>query len=137
MPKGPDTKTDILKVCLTASYDPAWRTNSDLYLALHTGDPSAGTQATAEATYISYDRVAIPKSAVGWTIVTDTAQNAQLIQCIQSGGTVNTITHVSIGVAAYPTAGQIIYCGSLTTPLIVNILIQPQFAIHAITIVEG
>ena len=137
MPKGPTTKTDVLKVCLLNTYDPTWRTNANVFIALHTGDPSAGDQTTNEATYTLYDRTAVAKTVAGWTIAADTAQNAAQIQCPQSGGTNNTISHVSIGTVAYPGAGQIIYCGALGTPLLVSILIQPQFAIHAITIVEG
>ena len=43
-------------------------TAGSLYVGLHTADPGeAGTQATSEATYTGYARVAVARSAGGWT----------------------------------------------------------------------
>lgn len=44
-------------------------TAGSFYVALHTGDPGeAGTQATNEATYTGYARVAVARSGAGWTV---------------------------------------------------------------------
>lgn len=43
-------------------------TAGSFYVALHTSDPGeAGTQATNEIAYTSYARVAVARSAGGWT----------------------------------------------------------------------
>src|SRR3954462_6777618 len=40
-----------------------------VFVALHTADPGeTGTQATSEATYTGYARVAVARSGAGWTI---------------------------------------------------------------------
>lgn len=44
-------------------------TAGNLYISLHTSDPGAtGDQTTNEATYTSYARVAVVRSASGWTV---------------------------------------------------------------------
>lgn len=135
MPKGTTTQNDVLKVVFLNNYDPTWRTNGNLYLALHTGDPSAGNQSTNEATYTGYARVAVSKSASGWTISGNDVSNAALIQFPQCTGGSNTVTHVSIGTLATGT-GQILYCGALNSSLAVSNLIQPQFATGALAVEE-
>lgn len=135
MPKGTTTQNELLKVAFWNNFDPAWRTNGNLYLALHTGDPSAGNQSTNEADYISYARVAVSKSATGWTISGNQSENAELIQFPQCSGGNNTVTHVSIGTASSG-VGQILYCGALNSPLAVSNLIQPQFASGALVVEE-
>lgn len=45
-------------------------TAGSLYVSLHTGDPgSGGDQSTNECAYTSYARVAVARSAGGWTVV--------------------------------------------------------------------
>jgi len=67
--KGNTTENDVLQVVFRNNVDPSWRTNSNLYLALHTSDPGeAGGQSTNEADYTGYARVAVPKTAAGWTV---------------------------------------------------------------------
>lgn len=137
MSKGNSTETDILNVIFLNNVDPAWRTNANLYIALHTADPGeAGTQATSEATYTGYDRVAVVKTAVGWTIAGNQSSNAAIIMFPQCTGGSNTITHVSIGTVAFPGAGQILYSGPLNSPLSVSNLIQPIFNIGALVATE-
>lgn len=136
MSKGNTTENDMIKVMFLKDYDPTWRTQSNLYLSLHTGDPGeGGTQLTNEATYTNYARVAVTKDAAGWTILDNSASNAALIQFAQCGITGNTISHVAIGTAGAG-AGQILYSGALSSPLAVSNLIQPQFAIGSLVITE-
>lgn len=48
---------------------PATSVAGSLYISLHTGAPGAtGTQLTSEATYTNYLRVAVARSAAGWTV---------------------------------------------------------------------
>ena len=41
---------------------------TNLYMGLHTADPSAGTQSTSEAVYTGYARAAVARSAAGFTV---------------------------------------------------------------------
>src|ERR1700679_2605180 len=44
-------------------------TAGNLYVSLHTADPTnAGNQTSSETTYTSYARVAVARSTGGWTI---------------------------------------------------------------------
>ena len=106
------------------------------YLALHTADPGeAGDQTTSECAYTSYARVAVARTVGGWTVVTNTVTNAALAQFPECTGGSETITHVSIGVAASG-ASVILYSGALTASRSVSSGIQPQFAASALTVTE-
>jgi hypothetical protein len=101
---------------------------TDLYLSLHTADPGeAGTQLTNEATYTSYSRVSVVRSASGWTVSGNTVSNTALVQFPQCTGSTNTITHVAIGTSTSG-SGQVLVKGALNSSLSVSNLIQPQFA---------
>jgi len=139
MSKSDTTENDVIKVMFRNSGNtPSYLAASNLYLALHTGDPGeSGDQTTSEATYTSYDRVAVAKDITGWTISGNQASNAGLIQFPQCTGGTDTITYVSIGLVAGKTnPSQILYSGVLNSPLSVSNLIQPQFAIGALIIQE-
>lgn len=128
---GNTTETDLLAKIFKATALP-WDSNTDLYLSLHTADPGeAGSQTTSEATYTSYARVTVARSAVGWTVSNPTATNAALIQFPTSTGGSNTITHVAIGTASSG-AGQILVSGALNSSLSVSSGIQPQFSAGAL-----
>jgi hypothetical protein len=108
-----------------------------LYLALHTADPGeAGGQTTNECAYGSYDRVAVARTVGGWTVVANVVSNTALAQFPECTSGSETITYVSIGTSAYPTAGVILYSGALTASRAVSTGIQPQFAIGALTVTE-
>jgi hypothetical protein len=135
MSKGNTTENDVLALIFNATAL-SWNANTNLYLALHTGDPGeGGSQTTSEATYTSYARVTVARSGVGWTVSGNTASNAALLQFPQCTGGSSTVTHVSIGTAASG-AGQILYSGALSASLAVTNLIQPQFAANNLQIVE-
>ena len=134
MSKANTTENDILKMMLQGT-DPAWRAGATIYLALYTADPGeAGTAITNEATYTNYARVAITKAS-GWTDGGSSFGNAGLLQFPQCGASGNTITHFGL-VSTASGAGQLFVSGALNDSLAVANLIQPQFAIGAITIVE-
>jgi len=110
--------------------------NTNLYVSLHTADPGeAGTQATNEAAYTSYARVAVARSGSGWTVSGNTVTNAALVQFPQCTGGSETITHVGVGLAASSTT-TLLYKGALSASLAVSSGIQPQFAIGALSISE-
>jgi hypothetical protein len=128
---GNTTETDVLGK-LFNNTALSWDANGNLYLALHTADPGeAGSQTTSEATYTSYARVAVARTAGGWTVSGANVSNTALVQFPQCTGGSNTITHVSIGTASSG-AGQIIVSGALNSSLSVSNLIQPQFSAAAL-----
>lgn len=114
-------------------------TAGSFYIALHTATPgAAGDQTTNEATYTGYSRVAVARSAGGFTISGSSPTNVTNAGAVTFGactaGT-NTITYFSIGVASAG-ASEILVFGAITSPaagLVVNPGITPAFAIGALT----
>lgn len=99
-----------------------------LYVSLHTGDPGeAGNQTTNECAYTSYARVAVARTAGGWTISGNAVTNAALVQFPQCTGGSETATHFAIGTASTST-GKILYKGALSASLAISSGIQPQFS---------
>jgi hypothetical protein len=124
---GNTTENDIAKLLFNATAL-SWNANTDLYVSLHTGDPGeAGSQTTSECAYGSYARVTVARSGVGWTVASNTATNAALIQFPQCSSGSEVVTHVAIGTAASG-AGQVIVKGALSASLSVSSGIQPQFS---------
>lgn len=135
MSKGNTTENDFMLYTFNAT-EFSWDANTNLYVALHTADPGeAGSQTTSEATYGSYARVTVARTSGGWTISTNQASNAALIQFPLCASGSNTITHVSVGTATSG-AGQILYSGALNANLAVSTGVQPQFAIGALVMTE-
>lgn len=110
----------------------------NLYISLHTGDPGeAGDQNTSETTYTDYLRVAVPRSALGWTVTNDTVSNAALVQFAICGVAGATLTYFGIGCESGTGAGKLLYSGPLTSPLVVSSGVQPQFSIGSLTVTEA
>ena len=86
-----------------------------LYVGLHTADPGeAGTQATSETAYTGYARIAVARSAGGWTVTTNSVSptaNVDFGECTASPG--GALTHFSVGTDASG-AGKLLYSGTLT-----------------------
>ena len=103
-------------------------TAGSLYVSLHTGDPGeAGTQTTSECAYGSYARVAVARTAGGWTISGNAVTNAALVQFPQCSSGSETATYFAIGTASSGT-GKILYRGALSASLAISSGIQPQFS---------
>ena len=133
MSKSNTTENDVLKANLKGT-DPAWRSNANRWIALYTSDPGeAGTAVTNETVNTNYARVIV--AIADWTDGGSTFTNATLLQFLACGVTGATITHVAV-VTTASGAGQILYSGALNAPLTVSSLIQPQFAIGALSVSE-
>lgn len=103
-----------------------------LFIALHTATPGAGgTQATNEAAYTGYARVAVSRVGGSWTITgtspTQIANAAAVAFGLCTAGT-ESETYFSIG---YQTSGatKILAFGALSAALAVSAGITPSFAI--------
>lgn len=135
MSKGNTTENDLVAYIFNDTAI-SWDALTDLYVALHTGDPGeAGSQTTSEASYTSYARVAVVRSGSGWTVSGNQAENAALVQFPQCTGGSSVCTHVSVGTAASG-AGQILYKGALSASLTVSNGIQPQFNAGTLVVTE-
>lgn len=103
------------------------------YIALFTTDPGE-TGAGTEANYTGYARVAVARTAGGWTITGNTASNAAAITFAECTAGSNTITHFAIMTAS--TGGDMIFSGALTASLAVSTGITPEFAAGALDVAE-
>lgn len=120
---------------------PSWDGATTIYMALHTGAVGlGGDQTTNEVSYTGYARVALLRNnTTGEFSVSTTGQSANqnLIQFgnATAGAFPITVTHVSLG--ENPSgAGTVIATGALASSLVINLNIQPQFAIGAAVIQE-
>lgn len=115
---------------------PAAAAAGSLYIALHIADPGeAGTQATSESAYISYARVAVARSGVGFTISGNQVTNAAAITFPACTGGTETITHFSIGTASSG-SGNLLFKGALTVSLAVSTGITPNIPVGSLIITE-
>lgn len=143
MPKGTTFDNQILALIFNATAIPdlaendSSSPNTDLYLSLHTANPAGASQATSETAYTNYARIAVVRTTSGWDVPAGgVTSNAALAQFAQCGVTGATITHVGIGTASSG-AGNLLYSGALSSPLVVSNGIQPQFAANALTVTES
>jgi hypothetical protein len=125
MSKGNTLENQVVALIFNGTALP-W-SNANLFVALHTADPGeAGDQTTNEATYTGYARVSVARDSGGWTVSGNQASNTAEITFPECTGGTNTITHVSVGLAA-SSASQILYKGALTASIAVSNLITPRF----------
>lgn len=98
-----------------------------LYIALHTGDPGeAGTQSTNEVNYTGYSRVAVARSAQGWTISGNQVSPAQPIEFGEmTAGTSGVATYATIGTAGSG-SGKVLYRGVLTPTIPFSVGVTPR-----------
>lgn len=105
----------------------------NVYVGLHTADPGeAGTQATSEATYTGYARVAVARTAGGWTVAGNAFSNTAAITFGACTAGSNTITHFSIG-SSSAGAGDLLLSGALSASLAVTSGITPVFNASQLT----
>lgn len=108
-------------------------TAGSFYISLHSADPGeAGTQSTNEISYTGYARVAVNRTAGGWTRTVSTIANTALVQFGQCTGGTATATHFGIG-TDLSGAGNLLLKGALNASLSISNGIQPQFAAGAMT----
>jgi hypothetical protein len=108
-------------------------TAGSFHISLHSADPGeAGSQSTSEISYTGYARVAVARTAGGWTRTTSTIANTALVQFGQCTGGTATATHFGIGTDSTGT-GNLLLKGALNASLSISNGIQPQFAAGAMT----
>jgi hypothetical protein len=125
-------ESDSLRLLFNATPIPGIADNAasapllSLYVALHTADPGeGGDQTTSEATYAGYARVAVARTAGGWTVTGSSASPTAPVAFPACAGGAETITHWSVGAAASG-AGKIFYSGTVTPNIPVAVPVAPQ-----------
>ncbi|WP_454627783.1 phage tail fiber protein [Bradyrhizobium cenepequi] len=103
-----------------------------LYLSLHLADPGdAGNQATNEVSYTGYARVAVARTAAGFTC--SGSSPAQAVTAADNdfpadtGGTQGTAAYFGVGVALSG-ATKLLYSGPITPNIILNNGVTPRLA---------
>lgn len=105
----------------------------NFYIALHTADPGeAGNQSTNEVSYTGYARIAVARSASGFTVSGNQVVNFATIQFGECTAGSATATHFSIGVGSSGTTAYIV-SGSLSAPRSISSGITPLFNAGALT----
>jgi hypothetical protein len=125
MPFGDTFADDIAKLILNATAianiadNASASPDTNTYMALHTGDPVAGTQNTSEISYTGYARVALARTSGGWTIAGRVASPAaDTTFGAMTAGAGGTVTFVSIG-RLTSGAGKILFSGALSPTIAV------------------
>jgi hypothetical protein len=120
---------------------PSWDGANTLYISLHTGAVGlGGDQTTNEVTYTGYGRIAILRNTTTGEFAVASGGQAQNQNLLQFGNATAgtfpiTATHAAIGENGAST-GTVIATGALNSPLIINLNINPQFAVGAVTVQE-
>jgi len=100
-----------------------------IYVSLHTADPgSGGAQTTSEAAYSGYTRVAVARTAAGWTVTGSSVSPASVILFPQCTSGTETETFAAAGTAASG-AGKILYRGPISPVLAVSPGINPEITV--------
>lgn len=99
---------------------------TNLYLSLHTADPGeAGDQTTNEIAYTGYARVAVARTAGGWTVTANSASPVATVGFPAGTGGTGTATHFAVGTAATGT-GKLLISGTITPNIVCGNGITPQ-----------
>lgn len=132
MSKGNTYENDILKLIFTAvaianlADDAGTSPLTNLYVSLHTADPGeAGNQATNECAYTSYARVAVARSASGFTVSGNSVSPATDINFPAATGGTETATHFGIGVASSGST-KLLYSGAISPTIAISSGVQPK-----------
>ena len=132
---------DFLKLILNATTitgiaQNAASPNTNVFVALHTADPSAGTQSTSEISYTGYARVGVARTTGGWTVTSNAASPAASVTFgASTGGTGGTASFWSVGELTSGT-GKIFWSGAISPAIVVTSGITPILT-SASTITES
>lgn len=142
MSKSNSCETDILELIFNAVAWPDLAENdttspaTSLYVSLHTADPGESSdQTTNEIAYTNYARVAVARTAGGWTVSGNQVSNTGTVTWPTCGATGGTATHFGIGTLSSGT-GQLLYKGALSSSLAISNGITPTAAASALVVTE-
>jgi hypothetical protein len=132
MAKGNTFSADFLKLIFQAvaianvADNAATSPLTSLYVSLHTANPgAAGNQATSEAAYTGYARVAVARTSSGWAISGQTITPVADITFPAATAGSETETYFGIGTASSGT-GKLLYSGALSPTIAVANGVTPK-----------
>jgi hypothetical protein len=132
MSKGNTFENDLLKLIFNGTAianladNAATAPLTNLYVSLHTADPGeAGLQNASECAYAGYTRVAVARTAGGWTVVNNSVAPVADITFPAATGGAETATHFAVGVAASG-ATKVLYKGAITPTVAISNGVQPK-----------
>lgn len=144
MAKAQLWETDILKLLFNATAvalvadNTATTPLTNLFVSLHTADPTeTGNQSSNEANYTGYARVAVARTAGGWTVTTGVPSSVSPVAAITFGlctAGANTISFFGLG-SVVSGATRLFYSGTVTPNIVVSNGVTPQLT-TASTITE-
>jgi hypothetical protein len=109
---------------------------TNLYLALHTGNPGTNpAQTITEAAYTGYARVACPRTSGEWTVTGNSVSNTTEISFPIATGGSETETYASVGQAASGT-GKIIISGALSPSIVVASGVTPVLTLASTIVIS-
>jgi hypothetical protein len=124
--------SNLLKLIFQAVNYPGFADNTvtapftSLYVSLHTADPGpGGNQATSEAAYGGYARVAVVRTASGWVVTGNSVSPVAPITFPQASTGSETETYAGIGTSATG-AGHLLYRAPISPSIAVSAGVQPQ-----------
>jgi hypothetical protein len=116
--------TTFANVAVNATSSPI----TNIQVSLHTANPDeAGDQTTSEAAYTSYARVAVARTAGGWTVTNNSVSPAAAITFPAGIGGSGTVTHFGVGTAASG-AGVLFYKGTVTPNIVTGSGVTPELS---------
>lgn len=127
---GPTTATNVIKLLFNGTPIANIADNAasgpltSLYLALHTASPSGGNQSTSEATYPGYTRVAVVRTASGFTAASAAVALVANTSFPASTGGSETEQYFSVGTASTG-AGAIFFWGTISPNIQVSASVTP------------
>ncbi len=115
----------LFKSTTNASLASAAGSLANLYVSLHTADPTdAGTQTSFEVAYTGYTRLTKNRST-DWTVTGNSVSPAAALTFPACTAGAATATHFAIGDAASG-AGNILYAGAITPTISISAGVTPQ-----------
>lgn len=143
MSKGNIFENDLLKLIFNGTAIANLADNAaagplaNLYVSLHTADPGeAGDQSTSEIAYTGYARVAVARTAGGWTVTNNAVSPvADIVFPASTGGAGGNASHFAVGTSLNG-AGKVLYKGSLAPAIAVANGVTPRITALNTTITE-
>ncbi len=111
-------------------------TAGNLYISLHTADPTSGDQTLNETNYVGYARVPVARTSDGWTVSGGSVTNNITIYFPICTGGASTVNWVGVGTSSSG-AGELLYSGQLNIDLIISNNITPTFKSQTLIISES
>jgi hypothetical protein len=135
MPLGSTFQSDLLNLWLCAkpianiADNAAASPSTAIWSALHTADPSSGTQATSELAVTGYARTATIRTTAGWVVSGSGPATASPVSAITfpqcTSTSTGTVTYWSVGTSSAG-VGKLLASGAVSPTINIGQNVTPQ-----------